>query len=211
LEIVYFGLIILGLICESFAIYSISKNGSTRLPIIWKPLLFLFISGFITDSLSLVLIFFNSANFPLLYFYGLFEIICFYFIFRNLSTTKYQKQILSLILAIQFLLLICEFIQSSGLLNNFYSNVLNKIVFIVFSIIYAYEEYKSIVSINYSLATFIVLLVLCFYSLSIFYYSLFEEVIKLEPSVYNVLWPIPVVSTILLNSIIGWTLWRRGN
>lgn len=211
--IIYFSLALLGFLSELISITSLIKYGQLRLPEIWRPLLLLLSSGFLSDLISFTIIIFLSGvnNYIILYAYCLIEIISCFLIFYKLSRNIKEKMVLYFVGFIQISVFAVELLFSRGDSNNFYSNVLNKLVFIIFSIMYAYKEYRSIVSINYSLITFIVLLVLCFYSLSIFYYSLFEEVIKLEPSVYNVLWPIPMVSTILLNSIIGWALWRREN
>lgn len=211
--IIYFSLALLGFLSELISITSLIKYGQLRLPEIWRPLLLLLSSGFLSDLISFTIIIFLSGvnNYIILYAYCLIEIISCFLIFYKLSRNIKEKMVLYFVGFIQISVFAVELLFSRGDSNNFYSNVLNKLVFIIFSIMYAYKEYRSIVSINYSLITFIVLLVLCFYSLSIFYYSLFEEVIKLEPSVYNVLWPIPMVSTILFNSIIGWALWRREN
>lgn len=211
--IIYFSLALLGFLSELISITSLIKYGQLRLPEIWRPLLLLLSSGFLSDLISFTIIIFLSGvnNYIILYAYCLIEIISCFLIFYKLSRNIKEKMVLYFVGFIQISVFAVELLFSRGDSNNFYSNVLNKLVFIIFSIMYAYKEYRSIVSINYSLITFIVLLVLCFYSLSIFYYSLFEEVIKLEPSVYNVLWPIPMVSTILLNSIIGWALWRKEN
>lgn len=211
--IIYFSLALLGFLSELISITSLIKYGQLRLPEIWRPLLLLLSSGFLSDLISFTIIIFLSGvnNYIILYAYCLIEIMSCFLIFYKLSRNMKEKMVLYFVGFIQISVFAVELLFSRGDSNNFYSNVLNKLVFIIFSIMYAYKEYRSIVSINYSLITFIVLLVLCFYSLSIFYYSLFEEVIKLEPSVYNVLWPIPMVSTILFNSIIGWALWRREN
>ena len=164
MKTIYFGLIIVGLFCELFAINSIHKYGIKRPPKIWKPLLFLSISGLISDLASLIMIFISDNNFLLLYFYGLSEIICFYLIFKFLSTKKTQKILINTLFIIQLIVLMLEMILTNGESNNFYSNILNKLVVIVLSVIYSFKEYKNISTENYSISTLIILLIFAFTS-----------------------------------------------
>ena len=207
--LLYFTLISIGLLSELLAVSSVYKYGSTRLPKIWRPLLLLLLAGFISDFSSLALIFFNSNNYIILYLYGFIEVLFYYFIFKSLSKGKFGMIILKTSSIAVLIILFTEFFLFKGEINNFYSNVLSKIYVIIFSGYYALNEYKSFDLENYSLKTLITLLILSVYSISIFYYSIFEEIIKDESNMYNILWPIPILSTIFLNLSLAINICRK--
>lgn len=210
MEAYYISLVVAGLISELTTILLLSKQGFIWLPKIWKPLLFLTIAGFLTDFISLILLFISFYNYWFLYLYSLLEILCFFFIFRNLLENRKLKKTLFLITIFQILVLFAEFILTGPNELNFISNVLNKLVIITFSSFLSYKEFNNALTVS-SKKYFNVLVIIVFYSLSIFYFSLFEKFIKSDSSVYNFLWPIPMLSTILLNFFISITIWKKKN
>lgn len=208
MEFIYLALVFLGLVSELITILLLIKYGSIGLPKIWKPICYMTIAGFFTDFFSLISLFFFSYNYIFLYLYSMVEIICFFVIFRDFLDNFKLRNLLLYISIIQLLVFFSELIINGINEINYISNFLNKIVVIFYSSYFSFKEYKNAFK-EKSKPYFNVFMIFVFYSLAIFYFSLFETTIKSHSFLYNFLWPIPMLSTISLNFFISLTIWKK--
>ncbi len=206
--IFYYIIVIIALISELISVIYIFKYRKERLSIIWGPLLLFLFLSFLIDLTSLILSLFEINNYFLLHLYGLIESFSYTIIFYKLSNVM-NRPLITLILSISIILCITE-----GLLhpfeNNFWSNLFLKFILTFLSGYSIYKlfrnDYELIILNQYYFFFFLAIFIS---SLSFFYFSLFEELVRSNPIIYEYTWFVPIIITIVFNLVLIIPLWRK--
>lgn len=204
----YIVIFIFALISELISIIFVFKKGQERLTLIWKPLLTFLVFSFLIDSTSFILSFYGINNYMLLHLYGLIEVFSFGMIFYRLDkfiTSKY----LSSILLISIILCLIESIMYPTD-NNFWSNLSLKFILTFLSGFYIYKLLSNYSEVKDSgQSYFFFFLAVFISSLSFFYFSLFEELVRSKPFIYENTWFVPILITISFNLVLTIPLWKK--
>jgi len=204
----YFIIVFLALISELISVISVFIFRKERLSIIWKPLLLFLFLSFLIDITSLILSLFEINNYFLLHIYGLIESATFTIIFYKLTNVK-NRVLITLILSISIVLCLTE-----GLLypfeNNFWSNLFLKFILTFLSGYSIYKLLRNVYElINLNQYYFFFFLAIFISSLSFFYFSLFEELVRSNQIIYEYTWFVPIIITIVFNLVLIIPLWRK--